>query len=196
MYSQFGGHRTLSRCKVRRECKIMLQFYSQCYNRPRSAGGGLIELNIPGRGLIQLRHLVSDVNGTLAFDGVLLPDVSRALTALRDRLELHLLTADTHGRQAEIDRQLGLEAVRIAPGGEAEAKAGYVNQLGAESAVAIGQGANDAAMLETAAIGIAVLSREGLATEAATRADVLVPDVLAGLDLLEHPLRLVATLRR
>jgi P-type E1-E2 ATPase len=156
----------------------------------------LIELNIPGRGLIQLRHLVSDVNGTLAFDGVLLPDVSRALTALRDRLELHLLTADTHGRQAEIDRQLGLEAVRIAPGGEAEAKAGYVNQLGAESAVAIGQGANDAAMLETAAIGIAVLSREGLATEAATRADVLVPDVLAGLDLLEHPLRLVATLRR
>jgi hypothetical protein len=41
-----------------------------------------------------------------------------------------------------------------------------------------------------------VLSREGLATEAATRADVLVPDVLAGLDLLEHPLRLVATLRR
>jgi P-type E1-E2 ATPase len=156
----------------------------------------LIELNIPGRGLVQLRHLVSDVNGTLAFDGTLLPDVSRALTALHDRLELHLLTADTHGRQAEIDRQLGLQAVRIPRGGEAEAKAAYVNQLGAEAVVAIGQGANDAGMLAAAAIGITVLSGEGLATEALSHADVLVPDILAGLDLLEHPLRLVATLRR
>jgi len=156
----------------------------------------LIELNIPGRGLVQLRHLVSDVNGTLAFDGALLTGVSRVLTALGDRLELHLLTADTHGRQAEIDRQLGLRAVRIPPGGEAEAKATYVKELGAGSIVALGQGANDAAMLEAAAIGIAVLSREGLAVEALTRADVLVPDILAGLDLLEHPLRLVATLRR
>ena len=32
----------------------------------------MIELNIPGRGLIQLKHLVSDVNGTLALDGQLL----------------------------------------------------------------------------------------------------------------------------
>jgi P-type E1-E2 ATPase len=156
----------------------------------------LIELNIPGRGLVQLRYLVSDVNGTLAFDGALLTGVSRALPALGDRLELHLLTADTHGRQAEIDRQLGLQAVRIPPGGEAEAKAAYVQELGAGTTVALGQGANDAAMLEAAAIGIAVLSREGLAVEALTRADVLVPDILAGLDLLEHPLRLVATLRR
>jgi P-type E1-E2 ATPase len=156
----------------------------------------LIELNIPGRGLIQLQHLVSDVNGTLAFDGSLLPGVSNALLAIGDRLELHLLTADTHGRQAEIDRHLGLQAVRIPGGGEAEAKATYVNELGAETVVAIGQGANDAAMLEAAVIGIAVLSGEGLAVEALTRADVFATDILAGLELLEHPLRLVATLRR
>ena len=156
----------------------------------------MIELNIPGRGIVQLQHLVSDVNGTLAFDGALLPGVSRALLTLRDRLELHLLTADTHGRQAEIDHQLGLEATRIAPGGEAEAKAAYVHELGAGTVVAIGQGANDAAMLEAAAIGIAVHSSEGLAVEALTRADVLATDILAGLELLEHPLRLVATLRR
>jgi len=31
----------------------------------------MIELNIPGRGLIQLQHLVCDVNGTLAVDGLL-----------------------------------------------------------------------------------------------------------------------------
>ncbi len=156
----------------------------------------MIELNIPGRGLIQLKHLVSDVNGTLALDGQLLDGVSKALLALSDLLQLHLLTADTHGRQAQIDERLGLQAVRITPGGEAEAKAAYVHELGAENVVALGQGANDAGMLHEAAIGIAVASIEGLAIESLTSADVVVPDIIAAFELLEHPTRLVATLRR
>jgi len=156
----------------------------------------VIELNIPGRGLIQLNHLVSDVNGTLALDGQLLEGAPKALLALGDRLQLHLLTADTHGRQAQIDERLGLQAVRIPPGGEAEAKAAYVHDLGAENVVALGQGANDAGMLHEAAIGIAVASIEGLAIESLTSAVVVVPDIIAAFELLEHPTRLVATLRR
>jgi P-type E1-E2 ATPase len=156
----------------------------------------VIEINIPGRGLIQLRYLVSDVNGTLALDGQLLDGVPKNLLALSDQLQLHLLTADTHGRQAQIDEQLGLQAMRIPQGGEAEAKAAYVHELGAESVVALGQGANDAGMLRTAAIGIAVASIEGLAIESLTSADVVVPNINAAFELLEHPKRLVATLRR
>jgi len=156
----------------------------------------LIELNIPGRGLIQLEHLVSDVNGTLALDGQLLDGAPKALLALGDRLHLHLLTADTHGRQAQIDDQLGLQAVRIPPGSEAKAKAAYVHELGSENVVALGQGANDASMLHEAAIGIAVASVEGLAIESLNSADVVVPDIIAAFELLEHPTRLVATLRR
>ncbi len=156
----------------------------------------MIELNIPGRGLIQLNHLVSDVNGTLALDGQLLDGAPEALLALGDRLQLHLLTADTHGRQAQIDEQLGLQAVRIPPGSEAKAKAAYVHELGSENVVALGQGANDAGMLHEAAIGIAVASVEGLAIESLTSADVVAPDIIAALELLEHPTRLVATLRR
>lgn len=156
----------------------------------------MIELNVPGKGVILLEHLVSDVNGTLALDGQLIDGVSRALGALRDRLTLHLLTADTFGRQIEIDRRLGLQAVRIPPGGEAEAKAAYVRRLGAGAVVSIGQGANDAAMLREAGLGICVLSPEGLAVEALTAADVIAPNILEALALLEHPLRLVASLRR
>ena len=156
----------------------------------------MIELTIPGRGLIQLHHLVSDVNGTLALDGELIDGVARALLPLRDRLELHLLTADTHGRQAEIDRRLGLVAVRIPPGDEGGAKAAYVRELGSDKVIAVGNGANDAAMLEEAAIGIAVMSPEGLATEAAQAADLIAPGIVEALAWLEHPLRLVATLRR
>jgi P-type E1-E2 ATPase len=156
----------------------------------------VIELNIPGFGTLRLEHLVCDVNGTLAIDGQLIDGLARTLRMLRDRLQLHLLTADTHGRQAMIDQQLGLLAVRVQPGNEAEQKAEFVRNLGAERVVAIGQGANDAAMLQAAALGICVLSREGSATQALLSADILVPDINAALELLEKPLRIVATLRK
>jgi P-type E1-E2 ATPase len=156
----------------------------------------MIELNIPGRGLISLEYLVSDVNGTLAVDGQLIDGIAHPLNALRDRLEIHLLTADTHGRQELIDRQLNLKAVRIQPGGESQQKAEYVKRLGAEHVVALGQGANDAGMLNAAAIGICVLSTEGVAIEALQAADVLAFNIYTALDLLEKPVRLVATLRR
>jgi len=156
----------------------------------------MIELNIPGRGTLQLEHLVSDVNGTLAIDGQLIDGVARAIKDLRDRLEVHLLTADTHGRQYLIDRQLGLQAIRIQPGDEAGQKAVYVRQLGAEHVVAIGQGANDAAMLEEAALGICVLSAEGTTVETMLAADLVAPDIFTALELLDKPLRIVASLRK
>ena len=156
----------------------------------------MIELQIPGRGVIQLRHLVCDVNGTLAVDGELITGLTLRLRQLRDRLSLHLLTANTHGTQERINRQLGVEAVQVAPGDEAEQKAAYVRRLGSPQVVAIGQGANDAAMLREAALGICVLSPEGTAVETLLAADLVVPDIHAALDLLEHPVRLIATLRR
>jgi P-type E1-E2 ATPase len=156
----------------------------------------MVELNIPGRGMIQLEYLVSDVNGTLAIDGKLLDGVARTLLRLTDRVEIHLLTADTHGRQDLIDQQLGVKANRIPPGGEAEAKAQFVRQLGSERVIALGQGRNDAEMLKEAAIGICIASPEGLAVDALLASDLVVPDIHAALALLEKPMRLVASLRR
>jgi len=156
----------------------------------------MIELNIPGRGALQLEHLVCDVNGTLAVDGRLLDGMVRQLTGLRDRLTLHLVTADTLGRQAVIDRQLNLQSVRVLPGNEQSQKLEFVRSLGPERVVAIGQGANDAAMLQAAALGIAVLSQEGLAIETLLAADILVPDIYVALQLIEKPLRIVASLRK
>jgi P-type E1-E2 ATPase len=156
----------------------------------------MIELNIPGRGVLQLEHLVSDVNGTLALDGQLPEGLARLMRNLRDRLTIHLLTADTHGRQYLIDQQLGLQAVRIQPGEEARQKADYVRRLGSEHVVAMGQGANDVEMLREAALGICILSREGVAVETLQAADLLAPDIVTALELLEKPLRLVASLRR
>ena len=156
----------------------------------------MIELNIPGRGLIQLQHLVSDVNGTLAVDGQLPEGVKQRLSTLCDRLTLHLLTANTHGKQDTIDQQLNLKAVHTHPGNEAEQKANYVQKLGGGMSVAIGQGANDAGMLRIAALGICVFSPEGTAVETLQAADLVVANVNEALDLLDKPLRIVATLRK
>lgn len=156
----------------------------------------VIELNIPGRGDLTLEHLVMDVNGTLAVDGQLMEGVAKRIGNLKDRLQIHLLTADTHGRQAVIDHLLNLKAVRIHAGDEAEQKAEYVRNLGAENVIAIGQGANDALMLRAALLGICVMSVEGIAIETLNAADLLMPDILSALDLFEKPLRLIASLRK
>jgi len=156
----------------------------------------MIELSIPGRGALRLQHLVSDVNGTLAVDGVLIRGLAERIAAIADRLQVHLLTADTHGRQASIDEQLKLTANRLAGGAEQEQKRAFVEKLGADSVVALGQGANDAAMLKAAGLGICVMSAEGAAAETLIAADLVVPDILAAFDLLDKPLRIVATLRK
>ena len=156
----------------------------------------MIELKIPGWGNLKIEHLVSDVNGTLAVDGILPDGLPRALNGLRDRLSIHLLTADTHGRQERIDFQLGLTATRIKPGDEAQQKAEYVRQLGAERVMAIGQGANDAEMLKAAGLGVCVLSVEGTALATLLAADLVVPDIFSALELIEKPLRIVASLRK
>jgi P-type E1-E2 ATPase len=156
----------------------------------------VMTFSIPGFGDFEIEHVVLDVNGTLAVDGVLIDGVRERLDALRAQAQVHLLTADTHGRQEEIDAALALTASRITPGEERGQKSAFVRQLGASRVVAIGNGGNDVGMLEAAAIGIAVLGPEGLCTEAMAAADVAVVDILDALNLLLKPRRLVASLRR
>ena len=156
----------------------------------------MIELSIPGRGDVRLQHLVTDVNGTLALDGILIEGVAARITALRERLTIHLLTADTLGQQAVIDKQLDLTGIRLTGGNEVEQKRTFVENLGANSVVAIGQGANDAGMLKAASLGICVMSAEGVATETLLAADLVVPDIMSAFDLLDHPKRILASLRK
>lgn len=155
-----------------------------------------IKLAIPGRDVLELRHAVFDVNGTLAVEGVLVEGVAERIARLRQCLEVHLITADTHGQQAAVDAALGLTARRMQPNNERHQKYILVNELGRQHTVAIGNGCNDAWMLEAAAVGIAVLGREGLSVEALRGADVVVISIIDALDLLLMPKRLVATLRR
>jgi soluble P-type ATPase len=159
-------------------------------------GSGLIEIEIPGRGLYRLEHLVLDVNGTITLEGELIEGVAERLVQLRPLLTVHIVTADTRGRQGAIDAQLGLRATRISGKNESAQKGAFVRGLGGETVCAVGNGAIDVEMLREARLAVAVLGEEGLSRDALTAADVVVPHINAALDLLLSPLRLLATLRR
>ena len=152
----------------------------------------MIHIDIPQRGSFELHHAVFDINGTLAIDGVPLVGVADRLRTLSGLLSIHLLTAGTHGNLEEIEKELGHPLQRISTG---EDKVNYVKKLGPEGVVAIGNGANDAGMLQLASIGIAVLVGEGVAASALQAADVLVTGPIHAIELLLLPKRLVATLR-
>jgi P-type E1-E2 ATPase len=157
----------------------------------------VLAVTIPGRGELQLEHLVLDVNGTLACDGVLIPGVAERLHQVRNVLTVHLLSADTHGQLDAIARDLGVPATRLRTGEpEPPQKATYIRQLHSSTVVAIGNGANDVDMLSEAAIGIVVVGPEGAAVAALTAADLVTGSITDALDLLSHPKRLIASLRR
>ena len=84
----------------------------------------------------------------------------------------------------------------MTPGPGGPQKLTLVRDLNPTLAVAIGNGANDALMLKEAALGIAVNGGEGAAVAAILAADIYIPDILDALDLLLHPDRIRATLRR
>ncbi len=156
----------------------------------------MLVVEIPGYGTLALEHLVLDVNGTLAVDGAPVSSALQLVAALGDVLHVWAITADNYGTAELLGESFAVDMRVITPGGEGEQKLEFVDELGASSVVAIGNGANDALMLQAAELGIAVIGEEGLARSAADAADILTRSIEDALGLLVYPRRLVATLRR
>ena len=117
------------------------------------------------------------------------------LAALADQLQIHILTADTFGKAGSSLEGVTCELSVLSAEAQDIGKLQYVNRLGAEHAVCIGNGRNDRLMLKAAALGIAVIQGEGAAAETVMAADIVCTDIVSALELLRHPLRLTATLR-
>ena len=155
----------------------------------------MISVDIPGFRKLELAHLVLDYNGTLAFDGKLLPGVAEALSSLAPSIRIHVITADTFGLANAQLAGLPINLTITPVEAQAEAKLQLVSELGANTVVAIGNGLNDRKMLSAAALGIVLIQREGGAAETLASADVVSSSILDALELLRNPKRLVATLR-
>ena len=155
----------------------------------------MLEIDIPGFGIVRLEHLVSDFTGTLSVDGRLLPGVKNQLNKIVEFLRIHILTADTFGKaRAELE---GINCeIHILEGENYDIqKEEYVKKLGVDKVVALGNGNNDRRMLKTARLGIAVSEGEGCAVDAMMAADIHVRSASDGLNLLLNQKRCKATLR-
>jgi P-type E1-E2 ATPase len=155
-----------------------------------------MQIDIPKYKILNLHSLVLDYNGTVALDGRFKKELSPLLKELALPLKLYVLTADTFGTVAQELSELPVTLQILQSRDHAAEKAAFVDGLGAEGVAAIGNGSNDASMLERAALGIAVVGEEGLSMLALNAADILVSDIARALELFLQTKRLVATLRR
>lgn len=152
----------------------------------------MLSVSIPGLGELRLEHLLVDVNGTLTNRGELLDGVEARLDRLSGALDIRLVSADTFGTLDSIAVRMNVSAVRASSG---EDKLRLLDELGRDRCAAIGNGSNDALVLEAAALGLAVIGPEGASAAALRAADVVCASATDALDLLLEPLALSATLR-
>ena len=151
---------------------------------------------IPGYCRLTLRHLVMDYNGTLAVDGNLIEGVKELLAELAVNVQLHVVTADTFGNAKENLVGVNCSLKILMSEDQQLEKAEFVRELGEESVVAIGNGLNDALMLKDAALGIALIQKEGVSTETFLNSDIVCKSIIDALELLTNQKRLIATLRK
>jgi soluble P-type ATPase len=155
----------------------------------------MITVDIPGFRKLALDHLVLDYNGTLAVDGNLVAGAGSLLTRLSEDIAVHVITADTFGKVRQSMADIPCSVSVLPPGKQDQAKLDYITRLGPAQTVCMGNGRNDRLMLKAAALGVAVLLKEGASVETLIAADVVCKSIADALELLVEPLRLIATLR-
>ncbi len=155
----------------------------------------MLTIEIPGNSVLNISNIVLDYNGTLAIDGILIDGVSERLNRLARQADVYVVTADTFGNAAENLKTVNCRLTVLSKENQQKQKADFVSKLGSQNVVAIGNGLNDALMLQQAALGVVILQAEGAAVQTWQKADVAFNNINDALDLLLKPKRLQATLR-
>lgn len=154
-----------------------------------------MKIYIPGQGELQINHLVLDFNGTIALDGLILPNVRERLMELAKWVKIYVLTADSNGSAARECEGLPVNLHVIGKDNQREQKSSFVREIGPFVAV-LGNGVNDELMFRQANLSIAVIGKEGCATATMMASHIVVKEVIDGLDLLLMHHRLIPTLRK
>jgi soluble P-type ATPase len=155
----------------------------------------MVRIEIPEMEHLEIEHLVLDYNGTIAINGIIIEGVMEKLEKLSVLLDIHVLTADTYG---SVHEQCGGQHLSVHVIGKYQqdrAKLIFIESLKPQHCIAIGNGKNDALMLSSAALGIALIQEEGTNTKALLASDIVFHSINDALDSLLNPQRMIATLR-
>jgi len=153
------------------------------------------EIIIPNYKTVIVTNIVLDYNGTIAKDGVLKNEVKPLLKKLSKTYKVHVITADTFGSVQTQLKNYDVSVKILNSDDHTLEKATFIDNLNAENTVALGNGNNDALMIEQSAIGIAILGDEGCSSQTLLKSDITCKSIQDALELFLNTKRLIATLR-
>ena len=154
----------------------------------------MITIERPGQKPLEIEFILIDFEGTLAQDRRVHPKAKDKINLLAKRAKIYIFSRGEKERVEEVLRKAKAEIIFLTEGEASRAKLDLLRQLGPLKAVAIGNGFDDAPVIEEAGLGICVIGKEGAAGRTIQKADVVVRDILDALDLLLKPLHQAATL--
>jgi soluble P-type ATPase len=164
-------------------------------NRKSSEGKHhMITIHRPGRESLEIEFILIDFEGTLAPDCRVHPKAKDKMNLLAKRTKIYVLTTGEKNVVEKVMKKVKAEVVFLIEGEASPQKLELIKRLGQQRTAAIGNGADDAVMIEEASLGICVVGKEGAAGEALRKADVVVTGILDAFDFLLKPLRQKATL--
>lgn len=148
----------------------------------------------PNQQPLEIDFMLIDFEGTLAQDRRVHPKAKDKLNLLSKRTQIYIFTKGDREVIEGVLKRVKAEICYLKEGESSRAKVDLLHQLGAMRTIAIGNGCDDALMVEEAGLGICVVGKEGASGETMKKADVVVTDILDALDFLLKPLRHQATL--
>jgi len=115
-------------------------------------------------------------------------------------MDVYVLTADTGQTLDRLTEQLvedcGIEIHRLESGRGDIQKLAFLERLGRDKTVAIGNGCNDALMLREARLGLCIIGTEGASIDALMASDAVFFNICDAIDIFLKPKRMIATLRK
>jgi soluble P-type ATPase len=152
-------------------------------------------ITVPGWGSAELENLVLDLNGTLTESGDFIPGVMDHLEKLKaEGFRIYVLSGDTRKTLKQgLEKPVDIEAVITKT---ADEKRDFVESIGADHTVCVGNGNIDVEMFKAARLSICTIQAEGATLQAMLAADIVVTHINQAFEILLDPSRLIATLRR
>ena len=150
---------------------------------------------IPEYGTYNIKNMVFDFNGTIAEGGLVELWNLEKLVELSKDFNIYVITADTFGSVNKIFDGLPVNVEIISLETGSKDKERFIEELGCEETIAVGNGFNDRLMLKAAALGFCIAGPEGASAKAMMNSDVVVCKIEDFFSMIDEPKRLIATLR-
>lgn len=152
-------------------------------------------IDIPGKGVLNIKNVVFDYNGTIAVNGIIKESIKENLIKLKEEVNIYVLTADTYGFAKAECEKLGIKILTFPKEGAGKFKDEIVEGIGYENTICVGNGFNDIEMCKKAALSIGVIDEEGIASSLIGCTDIIANGIESAINILLNKNRVIATLR-